>query len=215
MCEESLDAGGDGGCTPTAAVVKVNENPRLSQGAKKMQTLEEVLGKIATLAPPTPPRDARFFHHVCGLTKEGRNPHSLLESRDAPGGALEAIFGAPNTRHAFSVKNVTDKAVASLIHTIYPLCYSLFDLPRNWPIAKEFCLGIYCQYVKKDLINWAQFAEETNVSQRKLQSINKGKLLALRDSLYRERGEVPPLADNSIAHRGDANLPKLLGFTPE
>ena len=70
MCEESLVGQGDGNCAPPVPLVKVDKNPRLSQGSKKKQTLEEVLGKIATLAPPTPPRDARFFHHVCGLTKE-------------------------------------------------------------------------------------------------------------------------------------------------
>jgi hypothetical protein len=212
MCEESLLGRGDGDSPAPAPLVKVDKNPRLSQGSKKKQMLEEVLRKIAALAPPIPPRDARFFYHVYGLTKEGRNPHSLSKLRDAPGGALEAILGAANTRHVFSVKNVTDKAVASLIHNLYPLCYSLSELPRNRPITKELCLGIYCQYVEKDLINWAQFAEETNVAQRKLHAINKGKLLALRDSFYRERGKVPPLEDSSVIHLGGA---KSLGFILE
>jgi hypothetical protein len=101
--------------------VKVEANPKQSQGSKRKQTLEEVIGKIAILAPPTLPRDARFFHHVCGLTKDKKNPHSLSESRDAPGGALEAIFGADNMRHAYLVKNVTDKALVGLIHKLYPL----------------------------------------------------------------------------------------------
>jgi hypothetical protein len=42
-----------------------------------------------------------------------------------------------------------------------------------------------------------------------LHAINKGKLLALRDALYWERGEVPPLEDNSVADLKDA---KALGY---
>ena len=193
----TLDASGFAATVETPPL-KADGNPRVVQGAKRKLTLEEVLAKIAALAPPTPPRDARFFHYVCGLSNKGKNPHSLFENRDAPGGALEGIFGSANTRHAYSVKNVTDREVATLIHKIYPLCYSLSELPKNRPIAKEFCLGIFCQYVKKDLINWAQFAEETNVAQRKLYVINKGKLLAQRDALYRERGEEPPLEDTTV-----------------
>ena len=48
-----------------------------------------------------------------------------------------------------------------------------------------------------------------------MQSINKEKLLALRDGLYWEHGEVPPLEDTSIAHLGGTKLPKPLGFIPE
>ena len=192
----TLDVSGFAATVETPPL-KADGNPRVAQGVKKKLTLEEVLAKIAALAPPTPPRDARFFHYVCGLSNKGKNPHSLSENRDAPGGALEGIFRSANTRHAYSVKNVTDREVATLIHKIYPLCYSLSELPKNRPIAKEFCLGIFCQYVKKDLINWAQFAEETNVAQRKLYVINKRKLLAQRDALYRERGEEPPLEDTT------------------
>jgi hypothetical protein len=93
--------------------------------------LEEVLVKIVALAPPTPPWDARFFHYVCGLTNEGKNSHSLSESQDASGRALEGIFDSANTCHAYSVKNVMDRAVANLIYKIYPLCYSLSELPKN------------------------------------------------------------------------------------
>jgi hypothetical protein len=131
VCEDSSIAREDGECTVPAVTVKVEVNPKLSQGLKRKQTLEEVMGKIAALAPPAPPKDARFFYHVCGLTKDGRNPHSLSESRDAPGRALEAIFGVAKRRHVYSVKNAIDKAVVGLIHKLYPLCYSLVDLPKN------------------------------------------------------------------------------------
>jgi hypothetical protein len=57
---------------------------------------------------------------------------------------LKAIFGAANTRHAYFVKNVTNKAVTGLIHNLYPLCYNLAELPKNQHIAKEFCFGIFC-----------------------------------------------------------------------
>ena len=129
----------------------------------------------------------------------GKNPHSLSKTWDASSGALEGIFGCANTCHAYSVKDITDRAVTNLIHKIYPLCYSLLDLPKNRPIAKEFCLGIFCQYVRKDLINWAHFIEETNVAQRKLYVINKGKLVAQRDALYREQGEELTLEDTTVA----------------
>ena len=49
MCEESLVGRGDGDCTPPAPLVKVDENPRLSQGSKKKQMLEEVLARLLHL----------------------------------------------------------------------------------------------------------------------------------------------------------------------
>lgn len=75
----------------------------MSHGPKKKLTLDEVLGKIYVLAPPIPPRDTLYFHRICRLSKEGRNLHSLFESRDAPGGALQSVFGTVNMRHAYSV----------------------------------------------------------------------------------------------------------------
>lgn len=153
---------------------------RVSHGPKRKLTLGEVLGKISILTPPIPPRDTLYFHRICGLSKEGRNPHSLPKSRNAPRGALQSIFGTANTRHAYSVfeKECFREVVVDLIHKMYPLCYSLSELPRNHPIAKELCLGIFCQHVKHDSISWAQFVEESNITHRKLYGIHNGKMLA-------------------------------------
>jgi hypothetical protein len=106
----------DSGTTVHVLLPTTEQELRVSHGPKRKLMLEEVLGKISVLAPPIPPRDALYFHHICGLSKEGKNLHSLSESRDAPGGALQSMFGAMNTRHAYSVKNVSEIAVVDLIY---------------------------------------------------------------------------------------------------
>jgi hypothetical protein len=74
--------------TVHALPAKLEGDLTLLQECRKKPTLEEVLGKISMFPPLTPPRDASYFHRICGLSKDGRNPHSLTESRDGSGGAL-------------------------------------------------------------------------------------------------------------------------------
>ena len=68
-----LEAGVDA-ATVQVLSMKVEANPRVPQGLKRKLTLEEVIVKIVALIPPTPSRDARFFHYVCGLSNEGEEP---------------------------------------------------------------------------------------------------------------------------------------------
>ena len=99
-CDESILGHVDSGGIVLVLLPMAEHDLRVSHGPRKKLTLEEVLGKISVLAPPMPPCDALYFLCICRLSKEGRNPHSLSKSRDAPGEALQSMFGVANTRHA-------------------------------------------------------------------------------------------------------------------
>lgn len=98
--DESIHGHGDCGITIHVLLPTAELDLRVSHGPKKKLTLEAVLGKIFVLALLIPPWDALYFHCICKLSKERRNFRSLSESRDAPGRALQSMFGAANTRHA-------------------------------------------------------------------------------------------------------------------
>ena len=145
-CEEEFGSGSEG----LGDFVKAEESSDIAS--------------IDHLSKPPPERDLEFFRKA-GLSVDGDNPHRLKEHKHVPTAEIEKVFGKWSSRAGYRYKNCRDPLLREKIERIWKLAYSKDAMPRSKIVSTQFGLGIVAEEMGRP-ISWAEFAEETNASQR-------------------------------------------------
>lgn len=78
---------------------------------------------------------------------------------------VEEVFDKEKSRNGFLLAEKLNKDLRKVVERLYCVCYLRGQTPGH--VAKEFAIGIVLDKVRKEEVNWAEFASETNVAQRK------------------------------------------------
>lgn len=131
-------------------------------------TEEECRRQLHLLSQPSkrPPTamSEDIFATVCQLGRDGVNPHRLRMGKDVSKKDVEALFGVEKRRNGFLVSEKLTPALRKEVESLYCQCYQKPHPSKH--VGKELAMG-WTLETKGVKINWAGFAAETNLGQRR------------------------------------------------
>jgi hypothetical protein len=105
-----------------------------------------------------------IFSTACKLGRDGVNPHKLRMEKDVSLADVEALFGQEKDRNGFLLAERLPPSLRKEVESLYCQCYQKPHPTTH--IGKELAMGWTLQS-KGHQVNWAGFAAETNLDQRR------------------------------------------------
>lgn len=106
-----------------------------------------------------------IFHSSCKLQRDGLNPHRLRMDKDVKKSDVKSFFGDEEKgRNGFLLAKRLTPALRKEVEELYCKIYQKTICATH--VGKELAMGWTLQTQGKS-INWAGFAAETNLGQRK------------------------------------------------
>jgi hypothetical protein len=105
-----------------------------------------------------------IFSAACKLGRDGVNPHRLRMEKDVSLADVEALFGQEKGQNGFLLAERLPPSLRKEVESLYCQCYQKPHPSTH--IGKELAMGWTLQS-KGHQVNWAGFATETNLDQRR------------------------------------------------
>ena len=100
-----------------------------------------------------------------GLYNDGINLHKMKIGKGIIKAEVEEVFGAEKSRNGFLLAEKLSKDLRRAAERLYCVSYQKSQTPGH--VAKEFAIDVVLDKVQKKEVNWAEFASETNLAQRR------------------------------------------------
>lgn len=149
-----------------------------------------------------------IFYTSCGLPRDGLNPHRLKMDKDVPLADVEALFGTDKGRNGFLISERLTPALQKEVESLYCRIYQKTQVSTH--VGKELAMGWTLQTKGHD-VNWAGFAAETNLGQRRQFAV-RVKTWLTRIAALQKKSFAEVAATEALSKYLDVKVDKIKGI---